>query len=247
MNRRALLAGGGVMAASLATGAVYLARRDPVLRLRTGVGETRRIALDDGSIAVLDSRSRLDVALSSATRHLTLNAGEAWLSGTADAGRPLRLDVGDLQARAASAVELVLRLRDGETRLTVVQGMVEAWTTAAPREVRRVGAGAELTLAVATRSIAVGRVEADALQRRLGWQDGLLILDGETLAEAAREFNHYNDLQIEVRGDSADLRVVGAFRNTDPEAFARTMQDLFGVGVHRLSGRIAITDARRVS
>jgi transmembrane sensor len=93
----------------------------------------------------------------------------------------------------------------------------------------------------------VGRVTAEALERRLGWRDGLLILNGETLAEAAREFNHYNDLQIEVSGGTADLRVVGAFRNTDPEAFAGTMHDLFGVGVRRLPDRITITDARVVS
>lgn len=247
MNRRALLAGGGLMAASLAAGAVYLARREPVLRLSTRPGETRRVTLSDGSTAVLDSRSRLDAVLSSQTRRLTLNAGEAWLSTTQDAARPLLLDIGDIQARTVAAAELVVRLRDGETRLTVVQGIVDAWTTAAPREVRQFGAGAELTLAAATRSIMVGRVTAEALERRLGWRDGLLILNGETLAEAAREFNHYNDLQIEVSGGTADLRVVGAFRNTDPQAFAGTMHDLFGVGVRRLPDRITITDARVVS
>lgn len=245
MNRRVLIAGGGLMAASVAAGVAVLAGRDPVVRMETGAGETRRLALSDGSTAVLDSRSNLRASLSPEHRRLTLTTGEAWLSTAEDATRPFSLDIGGLRARAVKTSELVLRLRDGQARLTVVRGLVEAWSAASPQAVRHFDSGAELTLGAADRALRVGVLAAGSIERRLGWREGLLILDGETLAETAREFNHYNDRKIEVAGAAASLRVVGAFRNTAPDAFAQAMQNLFGVSVRYAADRIMIADGAR--
>lgn len=240
VNRRLMLAGGGLVAASLAGGVAYLMRHDRGLGLQTGAGETRRVALGDGSIAVLDSHSRLRAAVTPEARQLVLATGEAWLSAAEDAARPFAVHAGPLRAQAVAAAELIVRLRDDEARLTVIKGAVEAWSRAAPEAVRRFGAGAELRLALAGGALKTASLSPESLERRQGWRDGLLILDGETLAEAAREFNHYNDRKIEVVGAPAGLRVVGAFRNTDPDAFAGAMHDLFGVSVRRAAGRIVI-------
>ena len=71
--------------------------------------------------------------------------------------------------------------------------------------------------------------KADAdLGRQLAWRDGQIVLDGQTLAEAAAEFNRYNDRKIEVADARlADKRFVGWFRINDPEGFAQAAASTF--------------------
>lgn len=231
-DRRAVLVGGAV-AASVAAGLAVFARREPVTRIETGSGETRRLVLDDGSVAVIDSRSQIRALLTTETRSLSVETGEVWLSVAADATRALRLDVGALRARVATPAEMILRFRDDGAGLTVIAGEIEAWARAAPAATRRFTAGTELRLAASGEALRAAGVGQDEIRRRMGWRDGLLILDGQTLATAARELNHYNDRKIEVAAGAAGLRVVGAFRNTDPDGFAGAMHALFGVAVRR--------------
>ncbi|MNC99026.1 hypothetical protein D3C83_171720 [compost metagenome] len=57
-------------------------------------------------------------------------------------------------------------------------------------------------------------------------------LDGETLAEAAAEFNRYNDRQIVIDDPAlGQERLVGYFRATDPESFARAAANTLGAQV----------------
>lgn len=239
LDRRAVMLG-GAMAASAVGGVILVARREPGLRVETGIGETRRLALSDGSVAVIDSRSRARAVLTSGERRVMLEAGEAWLSLTQDATRPFSLVVGSLHARANVATEMIVRLRDEGARLTVIQGEVEAWRGTDPAVVERLGAGGEVALAVADGVLRTAQLGEDLIRRRIGWREGLLVLDGETLGAAARELNHYNERKVEVAGAAANLRVVGAFRNTDPEGFARAMNTLFGTAVRIGSDRIVI-------
>lgn len=237
MDRRAWLTGGGAaLAASLIGGAVLVERRG-VVDLTTDAGEIRRIALADGSAAQLDSRSRVHATVRGDRRALDLKAGETWLSIAAASSVPFALQAGPLRASVASAAEAVLRLRDDHARLTLIKGGARVWSAVAgEQDGRWFEAGSEVILPLAGGALQATRLPAALLSRRLGWRDGLLILDGETLAEAAREFNHYNAHRIEVSGAPANIRVVGAFSNTDPQAFVETVRALFDVTVRQTTG-----------
>src|SRR3546814_12988254 len=75
-----VLGGGGALAASVA--AAYLIGLERYRTLESGVGEIRHIALKDGTMLTLDTDSRVDVALSSNERKLSLVRGKAFLDVT---------------------------------------------------------------------------------------------------------------------------------------------------------------------
>jgi transmembrane sensor len=59
------------------------------------------------------------------------------------------------------------------------------------------------------------------IERALAWRAGQISLDGETLAEAAAEFNRYNRRPLLVEDPAlAHRRFVGLFRTDDPQSFA---------------------------
>jgi transmembrane sensor len=67
----------------------------------------------------------------------------------------------------------------------------------------------------------IRHVSPQDIERKLSWTDGTLSFSGETLAEAAAEFNRYNVRQMVIVDPAIrDLRVGGIFATTDPEAFA---------------------------
>lgn len=237
MDRRAWLTGGGAALAASVVGGFILADRRGVADLSTGAGEIRRVALADGTSAQLDSRSRFQATVRGDRRALDLKGGEAWLAIASSPSAPFALSAGPLRASVAAAAEVVLRLRGDEARLTLVKGAARVWSVdTGEQDGRWLEAGTEAAASLAGGTLQAARLSDHLISRRLGWREGLLILDGETLAEAAREFNHYNAHRIEVSGPPADIRVVGAFSNTDPQAFVETMQSLFKVTVRRSAG-----------
>ena len=232
VDRRALFVGGGAALAASVVGGLMVWNGRGSMTMATGLGETRRITLSDGTTAELDSASAVRATMRD-PRQVDLRGGEAWMSVVADTSGPFLLTIGGLRASVPAAAEIVLRLRDDQARLTLLQGAAHVWSSDAGETSRRLlDAGMEASLPHSGALRAV-RLPAAVLTRRVGWREGLLILDGETLAEAAREFNHYNTHQMEVSGAPAAIRVVGAFRNTDPQAFVETVGNLFDVRIHQ--------------
>ena len=61
----------------------------------------------------------------------------------------------------------------------------------------------------------------------LSWRTGQLVFDGDTVAEAAAEFNRYNVRKIEVAGATlGGQKMIGRFRTNEPDAFARAVATL---------------------
>jgi ferric-dicitrate binding protein FerR (iron transport regulator) len=68
------------------------------------------------------------------------------------------------------------------------------------------------------------------LRQRTAWQDGVIELDGETLAQAVAEFNRYRGSPI-IIGDPrlANLRVGGRFEVDEAEKFLTAVEGSFPV------------------
>lgn len=76
-SRRWAMAGGaGLLAASLVGGLIWATRS---MHYATGVGEIRRVPLVDGSVAAINTASRIAVRVDDKRRNVDLAAGEAWL------------------------------------------------------------------------------------------------------------------------------------------------------------------------
>jgi transmembrane sensor len=63
-----------------------------------------------------------------------------------------------------------------------------------------------------------------------GWRDGRLRFDGQSLADAAKEFNRYNRQQLVIGdADLASLKIGGSFSANDVVSFIAGLQKDFGI------------------
>lgn len=239
VTRRELIAASAVGAIAL-TGALAVSRIG-VTTYRTDRGEIRQVPLGDGSSAAINTASRIEVAMDEDQRLVRLTSGEAWFD--VSRGRtPFVVEARDVRLRAADGAFAVRRLADG-AEVVVAKGTVECWTTADPSRVLRLPAGTKLLIANALPTAPQALAPAN-VERLLAWRQGMVGLDGETLAEAAAEFNRYNDRQI-VIADAAlgQERLVGFFRANDPEGFVRAAAETLGAEIVADGDRLRLQPA----
>lgn len=243
VSRRWLMAGAGGIAASiaLAIGLLGSSETRPA-RIETARGEIRRVPLDDGSMAVVNTASRVAVALSPDTRAVTLDQGEAWFQVAKDKTRPFVVSAGDVRVRAVGTAFSVRR-HSGGADVQVTEGVVEAWVAGDEADAVRIARGARAFIDMTT-GPAIPSQAALEIDRSLAWRTGQIILDGDTLGEAAAEFNRYNSRKI-VIGDPqlAAEKLVGRFRTNEPEAFVRATVATLGMRADNAAGAITLSRA----
>ncbi|MDB5461439.1 MAG: anti-FecI sigma factor, FecR, partial [Caulobacteraceae bacterium] len=197
------------------------------------LGEISRVPLPDGSVMDINTSSVLNVVMQAQGRDVTLHRGEAWFEVAKDPARPFLVRTGDARFRAVGTAFSVRRMSEG-AELLVTEGRVEAWLSAAAGRRVMIDAGSKLVLDA--RQPLRAAAAAQEIERSLAWRNGQISLDGETLAEAAAEFNRYNRRQLVIEDPAlAGRRFVGLFRTDDPQSFA--------VAVSATSGAHLVEDA----
>jgi len=220
------------MAAALAVGVVgagtagaWLLTRHPVEA--TARGERRTVSLPDGSRVELNTNSRITVAYSEGRRGIVLSRGEALFDVAKDPARPFIVKAGEAEVRAVGTA-FNIRLRDKVVELTVTEGVVavdERDAKAPPRHVPQ-GKGA----VIATGAVAELDLDPEVLRRRLLWRDGVVEFEGDTLEQAAGEFNRYNEGKLVVADPQvASIRVGGRFGTHEVDRFLHALETGFPV------------------
>lgn len=235
VSRRMVLAGGG--AAVVAAGLTLGWREAYAGVYRTGIGEQRRLVLEDGSRVTLDTDTQIRFRLRNDVRMLRLEVGRVDLDIAADP-RPFVIDLGARRAMARGG-RLDLRRAGDAMALTAIQGSARVDT-----------AGAALTLAPGNRiAMAAGRadrVDQPELDDLVAWQSGRLAFRDETLATAAAEMNRYSTHALVIADPhAAALRLSGVYRVGDSEAFARSLALLLPVRVASDGETIRISSTGR--
>lgn len=214
--RRRAWVNAAVLAASLllaaALGLSWLG--DPWLALtadaRTAPGETRALALEDGSRVELAPASALAVRYDGHQRRVELLAGRAFFAPVAReqaGGRPFVVTAGGGSATALGTRFMVDRRDDGGVAVIVVEHTVEVAVATggsvrlSPGQTVRYDDGAGL-----------GPVGTADIRRSTAWRDGRLIFDRVPLAEVVAELNRYRRGRIILApGDLAGRTVSGVF------------------------------------
>jgi len=198
----------------------------------TAVGEMRRLAMEDGSVVEMNTNSEVDVAYSEKSRDIWLAHGESNFTVAKNHDRPFVVHAGDTTVTAVGTAFSVDATRSDEIRVAVSEGTVAVRR----RDQAPTYVTALQTLAVplaGAREEAVQPVSAspDQIARQLAWRKGTLVFSGESLSEAAQQFNRYNQRQISVtaRAATAGVRVGGVFQTRDMEGFARATAASFGL------------------
>lgn len=232
VSRRTLVGGG--LAASIATVGATVAWRyaSDVDLHHTRLGERRVITLADGSRIHLNTASAVEVAMRKHSRRIRLVKGEALFEVAHDPRRPFLVDAGAARLRAVGTAFNV-RIRDTVVELTVTEGVVavaEDTVDVHRPDVSKIVAGGGAV--IGSGAVAPTALDPAILRQRTAWQDGVIELDGETLAQAVAEFNRYRDPPI-IIGDPrlANLRVGGRFEVDEAEKFLIAIEGSFPISV----------------
>jgi len=231
ISRRELLAAGVAAIAVIGGGLSWMVLRGSRERYASGIGEVRRIALEDGSTLLLNTDSEVAVWFGEHNRNIQLIRGEALFEVAHDRERPFFVAVNDIVVRAVGTA-FAVRLEAAQVDVTVTEGVVEVTEPAAapgsaepgppaPRsETRRVAAN-ERAVITHSRAAQVQSITPAEADRRLAWRQGMVSFDGESLQAAVTEINRHNRRQILVDDPALGAKpIVGVFRATDPGGFS---------------------------
>ncbi len=189
-------------------------------RYETAVGQMRDIALSDGTILHLNSDSEAEVRFTENGRRARILKGEASFDIAHDTARPFDVEARSAVIRAVGTAFNV-RLRPSLVELTVTQGAVTVRSGGSAAQKVAAGNGA----VIQPRRISLTQLGPKLIGQRTAWREQMVELDGETIEQAAGEFNRYRSAPILI-GDQrvSSLRIGGRFRTTDSREFLSALQ-----------------------
>lgn len=224
-------------AALAATAAVVVIAPDLLVALqadaRTGTAETRTIALDDGSRAILNTSSAVDIAYGAGERRIRLLAGEAAFEVAPDAARPFVVEANDGTTTALGTIFAVRREGGG----AVVTGIEHRIEVRHGGTARAIGPRQQIRYG---RFGALGQAEAASVNAD-AWRRGVLIFENRPLAEIASELARYTDTRILVLGAARSRAFSGVFRTHDPLAGLDAAAKGGKLDLTRLPGLVVVT------
>ncbi|MBR9871440.1 MAG: hypothetical protein GYB26_09900 [Gammaproteobacteria bacterium] len=218
----------------------------------TGVGEQANYVLSDGSAISLNTNSELHVDYSDARRVVTLVRGEATFNVQKDKTRPFLVQVGQGVVWAVGT-SFNIHYNNGYVDVMVSEGVVKVFSGIAANDkepllevdnlqssdartgdstfdpaimdnaqavVLNAGEAAKYTDVI----ISSEALDEKSMKRKLAWQVGTLIFEGENLRQAIQEISRYTDRPlIIVDASVGDIRVGGRFQTKDIDALVNSL------------------------
>lgn len=198
----------------------------------TAPGERQQVALPDGSVIDLNSRSRVQVRYENDRRRIELMQGEAMFSVEHDSDRPFVVEAGSGKV-TVTGTRFDVRRDASETRVVVEQGTVKVQgRDAADNEFISLTAG--LGTRVDTRgevaaAYAVNPAELTA------WRSGKLVFNNASLRDVAEEVSRYREKPLTVSNDKVgNLRLTSVFKSDNTDALLKALPSILPVAVRTL-------------
>ncbi|MPY69299.1 MAG: DUF4880 domain-containing protein [Alphaproteobacteria bacterium] len=242
LSRRQWLAGGGALAAGLALYAATGGFRDLTADHATGTGETRTVALPDGSRMQLDTDTALRVTYEADRRNVALLRGRAYFDVRRDAARPFAVAAGPARIEVLGT-RFDVRLDGAAVDVAVEQGRVAvrmAGRDVGPRD--GLGRGEAVRIDRRTRAV---RRETPAPDTIAAWRRGQLVVDGWTIAEVLDELGRYHRGVILLRDEALGAqRVSGFYDLARPAEAVRSVAQSHGGRVTQVGPWLLVVSGR---
>jgi transmembrane sensor len=221
-------------------GQTYFANGD-TKTYATPVGAHETISLADGSKIELNTDTVLRVRVNEKGRAAELVKGEAYFQIRHDAAHPFVVTAADHRVTDLGT-KFFVRRDEGPLEVALLEGSarIETVGSNAPSHAVVLRPG-DVALAT-TGSMSVSRTSSQGLAAQFAWRQGLLVFNHITLADAAAEFNRYNQTKLIVADRGIAARTIGGtFRTSDVEGFTEITRQLLNLRVEKLGGNIVIT------
>jgi len=237
----------GRMAAGLAALALALGGGFGVIKLAqpghaysTEIGGHATVPLRDGTRVELNTDTRLRTSISADHRTVWLDRGEAYFEVAHDPAHPFVVYAGPRRITVLGTKFLVRREGEG-VEVAVVEGRVRVDPMRQEHAKPAVLTRGDLALAKGEATL-LAPPSIQKVETELSWREGMLVFDHSTLADAVSEFNRYNRRKLVVQGDAAaKVRIGGSFEAENIDAFARLLQQAFGLNVEDHGEEIVIS------
>jgi transmembrane sensor len=207
----------------------------------TPVGGRRTIGFSDGSRVQLNTASRVRTAVTTQSREVWLDEGEAFFSVAHKEGQPFIVHAGNRQITVLGT-QFAVR-RDGATvQVTVLEGRVRVDEMRDNQAVRSaVIGGGDIALAEGSATMVSPKSE-ERVESALSWRTGMLSFDQDSLSSIASEFNRYNQKKMIITDTEAGaIRISGVFPTNDPDSFTRLLRDFYGLKIEQDSDALRIS------
>jgi transmembrane sensor len=199
----------------------------------TALGERRHVALPDGSMIELDSRSRIQVHFEKGRRSIELTEGEAMFSVQHDTSRPFVVEAGSGKV-TVTGTRFDVRRSSAETRVVVEQGTVKVQGRSAPDS-----DFISLTAGLGTHVDAQGKVAAAYAvnpAEMTAWRSGKLVFTNASLADVAEQVSRYREKPLTVGNATVgNLRLTSVFKSDNTDALLKALPSILPVAVRTLA------------
>jgi len=232
-----------------------------IKNLSTVVGQQNSFSLSDGSIIQLNTNSLVKINFSQNKRLLTLVRGEARFDVAKDKTRPFTVNSGSKSFTALGTIFNVQKNSNQEMELVVTEGRV--LITKASQIIDKIAKkiyqlpenqlpGLLVTSgekAVINRNIPkmAQAVSLDQVQKDLAWQQGMLIFEGDSLADALSEVSRYTSTNFEiVDRELATIKIAGYFKAGDIDGLLQSLSSNFNINFEKTNkNSIRLTKSAR--
>lgn len=199
----------------------------------TALGERKHVALPDGSVIDLNSRSRLQVRFEQDRRVIELAEGEAMFSVAHDTSRPFVVEAGNGKV-TVTGTRFDVRRDVTQTRVAVEQGTVKVQGRNASDN-----QFIKLTAGLGTHVDAQGQVAAAYAvnpAELTAWRGGKLVFNNASLSEVAAEVSRYREKPLTVGNPTvASLRLTSVFKSDNTDALLKALPSILPVAVRTLA------------
>ena len=214
----------------------------------TGPGERAEVVLPDGSIVLLDARTRLECHFTRAARRIRLVNGAALFTVAPDGDRPFSVETSDCVIRdigTTFSVQKRTRL-DGfddqpeSVEVAVAEGVVEVRPRSAkPGGAVRITAGHFAVWSGENLAAEVAEFSMDAFAT---WREDRLRYRNRPLVEVLGDLQRYFHGRIELADPSlAELQVTGTLRTDDLDEALTVLRKILPLRVREFpAGRLVI-------
>jgi transmembrane sensor len=225
---------------AMAGGAWLVWQRPAPQLFATAIGKSQAVRLADGSRMELNTNTRVRTDVTAVRRVVTLDAGEAYFDVVHDAARPFVVYAGNRRITDLGTKFSVFRNGD-DVRVTVREGRVRVDVLDRPAvDAPVVAQAGHMVVTKGSETLVFTKPDTD-INRDLAWRSGMLVFNQQTLAEAADQFNRYNNRKIIVEGNARRIRIGGSFKADNVDVFVLLLHRGFGLSVADQGKRIIVS------